>query len=84
MNHLSDYGSIEMNVNILDSGFATDLEKEILMIIKKDCRQVTFDNYEHRKTWITRLIDWSSYQMIRLLLRILFLLTKKGPKKHSV
>jgi len=84
MNHLSDYGSIEMNVNILDSDFAGDIEKHIKTIIRKDCRQVTFDTYEHKTTWYKRLIEWTSYQMIRLMLRILFLLTSKGPKKHSV
>jgi len=84
MNHLSDYGSIEMNVNILDSGFALDFEKQIRSTIRKDCREVTFDTYQHKTNWLNRLIDWSSYQMIRLLLRILFLLTSKGPKKHSV
>jgi cardiolipin synthase A/B len=84
MNHLSDYGSIEMNVNILDEKFTRAFEQKLLKLIKKDCREVTFDNYAHRKTWLDRLSDWSSYQMIRIMLRIMFLLTSKGPKKHSV
>jgi cardiolipin synthase A/B len=84
MNHLSDYGSIEMNVNILDENFTGAFEELMINMIKKDCREVTFENYVHRKTWFNRLIDWSSYQMIRLLLRLMFLLTSKGPKKHSV
>jgi len=84
MNHLSDYGSIEMNVNILDEKFTRAFEQQLIKLIEKDCRQVTFANYIHRKTWINRLIDWTAYQMIRVLLRLLFLLTSKGPKKHSV
>jgi cardiolipin synthase len=84
LNHLSDYGSIEMNVDILDENFAGKFEKLLKGLIKKDCREVTFENYNHRKTWVNRLSDWFSYQMIRLLLRIMFLLTSKGPKKHSV
>ena len=84
LNHLSDYGSIEMNVNIMDEKFTGEFETLLQDIIRKDCRQVTFENYIHRKTWFDRLIDWSSYQMIRLLLRILFRLTSRGPKKHSV
>jgi cardiolipin synthase len=84
LNHLSDYGSIEMNVNILDEKFAKSFEELMKRIIRKDCREVTFDNYIHRKTWINRLIDWGSYQTIRFLLRIMFLLTSKGPKKHSI
>jgi cardiolipin synthase len=84
LNHLSDYGSIEMNVNIMDEKFTGEFEILLQDLIKKDCRQVTFDNYIHRKTWLDRLTDWSSYQMIRFLLRIMFRLTSRGPKKHAV
>lgn len=84
LNHLSDYGSIEMNVDILDEYFAGAFEELLIKYIKKDCRQVTFENYIHRKSWPNRLFDWSSYQTIRFMLRIMFLLTAKGPKKHSV
>ncbi|OFX38243.1 MAG: hypothetical protein A2X05_08120 [Bacteroidetes bacterium GWE2_41_25] len=84
LNHLSDYGSIEMNVNILDEDFTGTFDELLTNLIKNDCRQVTFENYIHRKTWPNRLFDWSSYQTIRFMLRIMFLLTSKGPQKHSV
>jgi len=84
LNHLSDYGSIEMNVDILDKNFAEEFELLLKKLIKNDCREVTFENYIHRRIWLNRLADWSSYQMIRFMLRIMFLLTSKGPKKHSV
>ena len=84
LNHLSDYGSIEMNVNIIDEKFTSEFEKLLQDLIAQDCQQVTFENYIHRKTWLDRLIDWSSYQMIRFLLRIMFRLTSRGPKKHAV
>ena len=48
MNHLSDYGSIEMNADILDVHFAEEFEKILLDIIEKDCRQVTFEEYKKR------------------------------------
>ena len=77
MNHLSDYGSVEMNADILNARFAEQFEELLLRIIEKDCRQVTFEEYIHRKTWIYQLSDWFSYQMIRTLIRIMFLLTPK-------
>ena len=58
MNHLSDYGSIEMNADILDDNFAANFEKILLDIIEKDCRKVTFEEYIHRKTWLFQLTDW--------------------------
>ena len=83
-NRLSDYGSIEMNVNILDETFTRDLERQLIELIQKDCRQITFDNYIHRRTWLNRATDWCAYQLIRMLLRLLFILTSKGPRKHSI
>jgi cardiolipin synthase A/B len=80
MNHLSDYGSIEMNADILDTRFAGEFEKILLDIIEKDCRQVTFEEYIHRKTWIFQFTDWFSYQMIRGMMRIMFALAAKRSK----
>jgi cardiolipin synthase len=80
MNHLSDYGSIEMNVDIFDPGFAERFEALLQDIIEKDCRQVTFEEYIHRKTLLFQLTDWFSYQMIRILMRIMFLLTAQKSK----
>jgi cardiolipin synthase len=77
LNHLSDYGSVEMNADILDAPFAGQFEELLQEIIAKDCRQVTFEEYIHRKTWFYQLSDWFSYQMIRFLMRIMFLLTAK-------
>jgi cardiolipin synthase A/B len=77
MNHLSDYGSVEMNADIFDSKFTEQFEEILLGIIEKDCRQVTFEEYIHRKTWFFQLTDWFSYQMIRIMMRIMFLLTAK-------
>ena len=83
LNRLSDYGSIEMNVNILDETFTGDFERQLVELIQKDCRQVTFDNYIHRQTWFNRATDWCAYQLIRFLLRLLFsLMPKKSHKKH--
>jgi cardiolipin synthase A/B len=83
MNHLSDYGSVETNVDILDDLFTEKLEELLSGIIKNDCRQVTFEENIHRKTWIHQFSDWFSYQMIRILMRIMFLLTAKKSKSHT-
>lgn len=84
MNHLSDYGSIEMNANILDSQFAEKFEEILLGIIKKDCRQVIFEEYTHKKTWLFQIVDWFSYQMIRIMMRLMFMLSAKRSPTHTV
>jgi len=82
LNHLSDYGSIEMNVDILDTQFAEMFEEILLEIIKNDCRQVTFKDYTHRKTWLFQITDWFSYQMIRIMMRLMFALAAKRSKPN--
>ena len=85
LNRLSDYGSIEMNVNIFDETFTGNFERQLIELIQKDCRQITFDSYTHRQTWFSRVIDWCSYILIRLSLSLLFsLMPKKSPRKNSV
>jgi cardiolipin synthase A/B len=77
LNHLSDYGSIEINAAILDKGFTQDFEEKLLDIIKNDCRQITPEIFRKRRTLFYRTLGWFSYQMIRILTRIMFSLTKK-------
>ena len=66
-----------MNANIFDSQFAEKFEEILLGIIEKDCRQVTFEEYTKRKTWLFQLTDWFSYQMIRIMMRLMFALAAK-------
>jgi cardiolipin synthase len=74
MNHLSDYGSVEMNADILDNQFAEKFEELLQEIIEKDCRQVTFDEYIRHKTWL--------YQIIRIMMRLMFALAAKRSKPN--
>ena len=84
LNHISDYGSIEMNVDVLNASFAEHFEKQLLKIIKDDCRQITFEDYLRRKTRLSQLSDWFSYQMIRLLMRLMSQMTSKNKRAQSV
>ena len=83
MNHLSDYGSIEMNADIFDTRFAEMFEEILLGIIEKDCRLVTSEEYIHRKTWLFQLTGWFLYQIIRIMMRLMFLLSAKKSPPHT-
>ena len=80
LNHISDYGSIEMNVNIMNEAFTSGFEKILTDIMKNDCRQVTVEEFMRRRTWWSRLRGWTSYQMIRLLMRIMAQMTSRKGK----
>ncbi len=66
-----------MNVEILDPNFTGNFERLLLEIIKNDCRQVTFEDYLRRRTIFSRFTGWLSYQMIRLLMRVMAQMTSK-------
>jgi cardiolipin synthase len=83
LNHISDYGSIEMNVNVLDASFTREFENLLLKIIRDDCRQVTIEDYLRMRTMISRFTGWLSYQMIRILMRWMAQMTSKKKQKTS-
>jgi cardiolipin synthase len=82
MNHISDYASIEINVGIFNEEFTQKFEEVLKNIIRNDCHQITIEEYSRRQTWFFRLSGWFSYQMIRLMMRIMYQLTTKKKKPH--
>jgi cardiolipin synthase len=84
MNHLSDYGSVETNAEIMDIRFTRKFEGILNGIIEKDCREITMQEYARRKTWYFQFFGWLSYQIIRIMMRIMFLLTPKSSKPLSL
>ncbi len=83
LNHVSDYASIEINVAILDEGFTLQFEELLRKIIRDDCRQITVEEYKRRNTWFSVISGWLSYQMIRLLMRLMYQMTSKRKKHYS-
>lgn len=83
MNHVSDYGSVEINVGIFDDRFALQFEEKLKEIIRNDCREVTIEVYNKRRNLFTRFRGWYSYQMIRLAMRIMHLMTSKKKRSHT-
>ncbi len=83
LNHISDYGSIEMNVDVMDTAFTLKFEKLLTEIVRHDCRQITFEEYLRHRTWFSQLRGWMSYQMIRLLMRIMAQMTSRKKKPSN-
>lgn len=77
LNHLSDYGSVEINADVMDEKFSGRFEQILLSIIANDCREVTLEEYTRRYNWFARARGWISYQTIRLMMRVMFRLTSK-------
>ncbi len=71
-NHLSAYLSIELNLDIVNREFGTGFNNHLLKVITEECTEVTHESYYKRSSVFARLMRWSSYQVVRFSLRLLF------------
>lgn len=72
LNALSDYGSLEANVEVFDKNFAAETEQLLLHYIQTGCVQVSKEKYLKNKNLFQQFGRWFSYVLIRMSLRILF------------
>ncbi|MFI5220231.1 MAG: phosphatidylserine/phosphatidylglycerophosphate/cardiolipin synthase family protein [Bacteroidia bacterium] len=70
INNLSAHASIELNLDIKDTGFVKTVNQTFSDIIKNDCTQITFENYERRKNVFSRVAEWGAYTIVRFVLFI--------------
>ncbi len=82
LNALSDYGSLELNVEIYNKQFATDTEKVLQYYLETGCKQVKREQHAKAKNWLIQLGRWFSYIAIRMSLRLLFGLMQIRKPSH--
>ncbi len=69
LNHLSAYGSIEMNVDVLDENFAKTFKTNLKSVIETGCRQV-FPISQNNHLF-ARLKRWAAYVLTRTSLKLI-------------
>lgn len=74
LNALSDYGSLELNVEVQDTTFAHQTTQLVQALIAEGCIPIEPKTFAHNTRWWVQLGRWLSYQLLRLSLRVLFLL----------
>lgn len=83
LNALSDYGSLELNVEVLDEQFAAETEQLLNRLIADGCEPILETPFKNRKNWLIQFGRWCSYQAVRLSLRVLFFFMKKNEHKKN-
>lgn len=78
LNNLSRYSNIETDVEILDQSFASNFQAELNKVITQHCEQVISDTYKKKLTWMTRLSNYLSYQLLRFIFRLSLFLASKA------
>ncbi len=77
LNHLSDFGSIECNIEIIDEAFCLNTQFQINEIIKKDCTEITCHSLDKRENIIKNVTNAIGYFIYRIMLKMLFFLQNK-------
>lgn len=65
LNHLSAYASIEMNVEIDSSEFASIFTNHLYEIMSR-CMAVSRVKYESNNIWSNKLMNWFAFRLIRV------------------
>ena len=81
LNSLSDYGSLEANIEIMDQSFAKKIHVLIDEIIAEGGKKIDSENYISKNNMIVQSYRWLCYQLIRVSLFILFVLMKRDRLK---
>jgi len=66
INIISAYASIELNLDVRNAVFATNLEQKLETIIQNDCIAITRQTHTCTKNIFKQFIRWCSYQLIRI------------------
>lgn len=79
VNDLSAYASIELNMDVKNKSFATTTRKQLQKIIERDCIQVSIEQLQQKQTWYRKLMQFLSYETLRLTLFVFtFYFRQKG------
>lgn len=81
INNLSNYSSIEMNIDLKSNELAEKFQNEMDEIIRNDCREITLSEYSN-KSYLHLLSTWFSYQFVRINFSLLFFFQSKSKQNR--
>lgn len=82
LNHLSAYGSIELNIDVLNEQFSDSFQRHLRSVIETGCKQV-FPIHQNNH-WTAKLKRWVAYQFTRSSIKVVALFPYINPfKKFS-
>jgi cardiolipin synthase len=67
VNNISAYASIELNLDVYDPAFASEVNDILQRIAEEDCIRITKEWLERKENIFERIIQWASYEVIRFI-----------------
>ena len=77
LNNLSEFMSVEMNIEVLDDKFAGKFADELREVIRNECRLVNAAEFKESLNVFIKFKFWLSYNILALIQRILYLFFKR-------
>jgi cardiolipin synthase len=74
VNDISAYASIELNLDVRDPGFATQVDQKLQAILRVECVPITLEKHTRTKNIFKQFIRWFSYEFIRVVVLHVYLL----------
>lgn len=82
INHLSEFLSVEMNVDVLDNKFAEDFADELTLLMQNDCDEILLQDFAMRHTLLRQFTTFISFKLISWSMRLLSLFYKGDSRKR--
>lgn len=76
INHLSDFGSTECNIEIRDQNFQQECISKIKLILKKETIQLNAADYNRKSGFLKHFRNFISYHLVNFSFKILFYLQR--------
>lgn len=80
INNISAYASIELNLDVNNSGLAASAEQELNHLAQHDCVEITKEKHIKARNIFIQFIRWFSYQFIRVVFYMLTFYFKRRKK----
>lgn len=77
INNLSAHASVELNIDVYNTGLAKQMEQLLKKIIREDCIAITGNWHKKNTNIISQFIRWCAYETIRLMLYLITFNLKK-------
>lgn len=83
VNNLSAYASVELNIDVEEPYILQHIKQLVTRDILPACRKITPETQDLFKTPWRRLIWWSSYQLVRMILLLFSFYVKQEHPAHK-
>lgn len=82
LNKLSEFLSVELNLELNDTSFAKSFAEELDQLIVDKCEEIKIEDHQFKQTKLTQLINKFSFFIMTVSLQILFYLNKSEHDKR--